>query len=126
MSDKRLKFFGWGYEGDQVAQDELRWFEETWSRALGTDKFRASSDSASHANRMGFTTGTACAPTIRTDLIFGRDRVRGFWIERQKKPASVLQRWFNRFPNARIALPTFVLKNNALERYSASIGVKIR
>ncbi len=37
MSDKRLKFFGWGYEGDQVAQDELQWFERTWARVLGVD-----------------------------------------------------------------------------------------
>jgi len=41
MSDRRLKFFGWGFEGDQVAQDELRWFESTWSRVLGTDSFSA-------------------------------------------------------------------------------------
>ena len=41
MSDKRLKFFGWGYEGEQVAQDELRWFERTWARVLGTGGFSA-------------------------------------------------------------------------------------
>jgi len=39
MSDKRLKFFGWGYEGDQVAPDELRWFERTWASVLGADGF---------------------------------------------------------------------------------------
>ncbi len=39
MSDKRLKFFGWGYEGDQVAPDELRWFERAWAHELGTDGF---------------------------------------------------------------------------------------
>ena len=41
MSDKRLKFFGWGYEGDSVAQDELQWFERTWARVLGVDGFSA-------------------------------------------------------------------------------------
>jgi alkyldihydroxyacetonephosphate synthase len=41
MGDRRLKFFGWGYEGDQIAQDELRWFERTWARVLGTDGFSA-------------------------------------------------------------------------------------
>jgi alkyldihydroxyacetonephosphate synthase len=41
MGDRRLKFFGWGYEGDQVAQDELHWFERTWARVLGTDGFSA-------------------------------------------------------------------------------------
>lgn len=39
MSDKRLKFFGWGYEGDQIAADELQWFENSWGRVLGVDKF---------------------------------------------------------------------------------------
>lgn len=37
MSDNRLNIFGWGYEVDTVAQDELRWFERTWGRVLGTD-----------------------------------------------------------------------------------------
>jgi alkyldihydroxyacetonephosphate synthase len=41
MIDKRLKFFGWGYEGDQVAKDELQWFEDTWMRVLGTEKLSA-------------------------------------------------------------------------------------
>ncbi|MGH6725718.1 MAG: FAD-binding oxidoreductase, partial [Pseudolabrys sp.] len=39
MSDRRLKFFGWGYEGDEVAADELRWFERTWAHELGGDGF---------------------------------------------------------------------------------------
>ena len=41
MSERRLKFFGWGYEGDQVAKDELQWFEDTWMRVLGTEKLSA-------------------------------------------------------------------------------------
>ncbi len=39
MSERRLKFFGWGYEDDQVSPEELRWFEQTWSRVLGADTF---------------------------------------------------------------------------------------
>ena len=39
MSDRRRSFYGWGYEDDQASDDELRWFEKTWSNLFGVDRF---------------------------------------------------------------------------------------
>lgn len=39
MSDRRRSFYGWGYEDDQAGDDELRWFEKTWSDLFGVDRF---------------------------------------------------------------------------------------
>src|SRR5262245_60350602 len=40
--------------------------------------------------------------------------------------ASTLESWLDRFLNARIALPAFVLELNVLDRDGTRIGVKIR
>lgn len=39
MSERRRKFWGWGYEDYQVPAEELAWFERTWSRELGIAHF---------------------------------------------------------------------------------------
>jgi alkyldihydroxyacetonephosphate synthase len=39
MSERRRKFWGWGYEDDEVPAEELAWFEKVWSRELGIAKF---------------------------------------------------------------------------------------
>ena len=39
MTDRRRSFYGWGYEDDQASDDELRWFEKTWSNQFGVDRF---------------------------------------------------------------------------------------
>jgi alkyldihydroxyacetonephosphate synthase len=39
MSEKRRKFWGWGYEDDPVPAEELAWFENAWSKHLGVAKF---------------------------------------------------------------------------------------
>ncbi len=41
MIDKRRKFYGWGYEGDEVSTAELREFESAWTRLLGVKEFEA-------------------------------------------------------------------------------------
>lgn len=41
MQERRRKFYGWGYEGDAVSQDEIEAFERAWSRLLGVDRFEA-------------------------------------------------------------------------------------
>jgi alkyldihydroxyacetonephosphate synthase len=39
MSGKRRSFFGWGYEGEAVAAEELAWFERAWAQLFGVDGF---------------------------------------------------------------------------------------
>ena len=39
MSERRRKFWGWGYEDDAVPAEELAWFEQAWSKLLGIKKF---------------------------------------------------------------------------------------
>jgi len=39
MSERRRKFWGWGYEDDAVPAEELAWFEQAWSKLLGVKKF---------------------------------------------------------------------------------------
>jgi alkyldihydroxyacetonephosphate synthase len=39
MNEKRRSFFGWGYEDDAVLPEELRWFEDAWSKLLKVDRF---------------------------------------------------------------------------------------
>ena len=34
MSERRRKFWGWGYEDDTVPAEELAWFEQAWSKLL--------------------------------------------------------------------------------------------
>ncbi|MDQ0143208.1 FAD-binding oxidoreductase [Cupriavidus necator] len=41
MQERRRKFYGWGYEGDTVTQEEISEFEAAWSRLLGVDHFEA-------------------------------------------------------------------------------------
>lgn len=41
MSERRRSFFGWGYAGDTVSTEELRWFETTWAELFGVDGFEA-------------------------------------------------------------------------------------
>ena len=41
MSDKRRRFFGWGYKGDTVSAEELSWFEQAWSKLFQVDTFDA-------------------------------------------------------------------------------------
>ena len=39
MTEKRRSFYGWGYEEDLVSDEELAWFERTWSQLFGVDRF---------------------------------------------------------------------------------------
>ncbi len=39
MSEMRRSFYGWGFEGDAVSAEELRWFERTWSELFQIDGF---------------------------------------------------------------------------------------
>ena len=41
MGDKRLKFYGWGREGDGLSRDEEDYLGATWSRHFETDGFEA-------------------------------------------------------------------------------------
>jgi alkyldihydroxyacetonephosphate synthase len=41
MSSAKRSFYGWGFEGEAVAQDELAWFEGAWSKLFGVDRFVA-------------------------------------------------------------------------------------
>lgn len=41
MDNRRRKFYGWGYEGDEVSSDEIRDFEKAWTRLLGVKEFEA-------------------------------------------------------------------------------------
>lgn len=37
MNEKRRSFYGWGFEGDAVSDDELGWFERSWSELFHVD-----------------------------------------------------------------------------------------
>ncbi|WP_250491500.1 FAD-binding oxidoreductase, partial [Caballeronia sp. INML2] len=39
MQKRRRKFYGWGYEGEEVSNDEIVEFEEAWTRLLGVSDF---------------------------------------------------------------------------------------
>jgi len=39
MQKRRRKFYGWGYEGEDVSNDELVEFEKAWTRLLGVSDF---------------------------------------------------------------------------------------
>lgn len=39
MQKRRRKFYGWGYEGDEVSGDEIAEFEKAWTRLLGVSGF---------------------------------------------------------------------------------------
>lgn len=39
MSQRRLKFWGWGYEGDTLSPDEVNWLEQRWAKILGVSGF---------------------------------------------------------------------------------------
>ncbi|MDP3246411.1 MAG: FAD-binding oxidoreductase [Polaromonas sp.] len=41
MTDRRRKFYGWGYEDDAVTPAEIGEFETAWTRLLGVEKFEA-------------------------------------------------------------------------------------
>ncbi|MHB8353798.1 MAG: FAD-binding oxidoreductase [Burkholderiales bacterium] len=41
MQERRRKFYGWGYEGEEVSPGEIAEFEQQWSRLLGVTKFEA-------------------------------------------------------------------------------------
>lgn len=41
MEDRRRKFYGWGYEGDEVSPEEVQEFERAWTRLLGVPTFEA-------------------------------------------------------------------------------------
>jgi alkyldihydroxyacetonephosphate synthase len=41
MTSRRRSFYGWGYEGENVSQDELSWFEHAWAHLFGVDQFEA-------------------------------------------------------------------------------------
>ena len=38
---KRLKFWGWGYEDEVVPASELEWMESTWAKRFGVSSFTA-------------------------------------------------------------------------------------
>jgi hypothetical protein len=33
--ERRRKFYGWGYEGDEVSRQEIAEFEKAWTRLIG-------------------------------------------------------------------------------------------
>jgi alkyldihydroxyacetonephosphate synthase len=39
MQEQRRKFYGWGYEGDEVSREEIAEFEKAWTRLLGVTDF---------------------------------------------------------------------------------------
>lgn len=39
MSKARLKFWGWGYEGDVLSPEDLKWLESGWAKRFGVDHF---------------------------------------------------------------------------------------
>ena len=39
--ERRRKFYGWGYEGDEVSPQEIVEFEKAWTRLLGVSDFTA-------------------------------------------------------------------------------------
>jgi alkyldihydroxyacetonephosphate synthase len=39
--ERRRKFYGWGYEGDEVSPQEIAEFEKAWTRLLGVSDFTA-------------------------------------------------------------------------------------
>lgn len=39
--ERRRKFYGWGFEGDEVSSQEVAEFETAWSRVLGVSNFTA-------------------------------------------------------------------------------------
>src|SRR5437899_1470182 len=39
VATSRLKFWGWGYEGDVLAPAEVRWLENTWAQLYQIDQF---------------------------------------------------------------------------------------
>jgi alkyldihydroxyacetonephosphate synthase len=38
---RRRKFYGWGYEGDDVSPQEIAEFEKAWTRLIGASDFAA-------------------------------------------------------------------------------------
>jgi hypothetical protein len=39
MVQPKLKFWGWGYEGDVLAPDEVRWLERMWAKQFRISQF---------------------------------------------------------------------------------------
>ena len=39
MSNRRLKFWGWGYEGDTLSPAEVSWLEQRWAKSFGVNHF---------------------------------------------------------------------------------------
>jgi alkyldihydroxyacetonephosphate synthase len=39
--ERRRKFYGWGYEGDEVSPQEIAEFEKAWTRLIGASDFTA-------------------------------------------------------------------------------------
>ena len=39
--ERRRKFYGWGYEGDEVSPREIIEFEKAWTRLIGVSDFTA-------------------------------------------------------------------------------------
>jgi alkyldihydroxyacetonephosphate synthase len=42
-AQRRLKFWGWGYEDEVVPAPELQWMESTWAQRFGVSGFKAAS-----------------------------------------------------------------------------------
>ena len=39
MARRRLKFWGWGYEGEALTPDEIRWLEGAWAKQFHVRQF---------------------------------------------------------------------------------------
>jgi alkyldihydroxyacetonephosphate synthase len=39
--ERRRKFYGWGFEGDEVSPQEIAEFEKAWTRLIGASDFTA-------------------------------------------------------------------------------------
>ncbi len=39
MGNPRRKFWGWGYEGDSLSPDEVKWLESWWAKQFGVSQF---------------------------------------------------------------------------------------
>ena len=52
MVQPRLKFWGWGYEGDVLSPDEVRWLESAWAKQFRIPQFDLTSTPAAEEIRL--------------------------------------------------------------------------
>ncbi len=70
MVQARLKFWGWGYEGDVLSPDEVRWLESMWAQQFRVRQFDLTSPPAAEDVRLRsprLTIPTALLPICTTE-----------------------------------------------------------